>query len=96
MNHAIFVVKLVEKPSNLIYKEDKPLEIKVQFPVLRQKDSRSELTLILWGDYLTKFLKEYKVEDYLIIEGTLTWKVYKNRGNEAKVIVKRIYPFTLV
>jgi hypothetical protein len=96
MNHAMFVVRLVEKPINLIYNEDKPIEIKAQFPVLRQKDSRNELTLLLWGDYLTKFLKEYKVKDYLIIEGTLTWKGYKNRGNEVKVIVKRIYPFLLV
>lgn len=96
MNHAIFVIKVREKPIYFKYKEYEAIEIKVQFPVLRQKDSRSELTLILWGDYRNDFLRYYKVQDYLIIEGTLTFKGYKNGENEAKIIVKKIYPFLLV
>ena len=79
-----------------VYKEYESIEIKVQFPVLRQKDSRGELTLLLWGDYRNDFLKYYKVQDHLIIEGTLTLKGYKNGENEIKVIVKRLYPFLLV
>nr|YP_009694354.1 hypothetical protein Scana_127 [Hapterophycus canaliculatus]AXU40771.1 hypothetical protein Scana_127 [Hapterophycus canaliculatus] len=96
MNNSVFVVKVVDKPVHLNYKEHETIEIKVQFPVVRQKDSRSELTLLLWGDYRNDFLKYYKVQDYLIIEGILTLKGYKNRENEPKVIVKRIYPFLLV
>lgn len=95
MNHGIFVIKVLEKPIHLVYKEYEAIEIKVQFPVIRQKDSRSELTLIIWGDYRKDFLKYYKVQDYLIVEGTLTFKGDKNVENEAKVIVKRIYPFLL-
>ena len=96
MNDAIFVVKVVDKPINLIYKEYEALQIKVKFPVLRQKDSRSELTLLLWGDYRNDFIKYYKVQDYLIVQGTLTLKGYKNGENEPKLIGKRIYPFVLV
>ena len=96
MNHGIFVVKVVDKPVHLNYKEYETIEIKVQFPILRQKDSRSELTLLIWGDYRNDFLKYYKVQDYLIIQGTLTLKGYENGENKPKVIVKRIYPFLLV
>ena len=95
MNHAVFVVKVVEKHVDLSYKEYQAIQIKVQFPVLRQKDSRSELTLLLWGNYRNDFIKYYKVQDYLIVQGTLTLKGYKNGENEPKVIVKRIYPFLL-
>ncbi len=95
MNHAIFVVRIKGNPTHLIYKEYECTEIKVQFPVVRQKDSKSELTLLIWGEYRNDFLKYYKVQDHLIIEGILTSKGYKNGENEAKVIAKKIYPFLL-
>lgn len=95
MNHAIFVVRMIGKPTHLIYKEHETIEIKVQFPTVRQKESRSELTLIIWGEDRNDFLKYYKVQDHLIIEGILTSKGYKDGENEAKVIVKKIYPFLL-
>ena len=96
MNHAIFVIKVLGEPIHFIYKEYEAIEIKVQFPILRQKNSRSELTLLLWGDYRNDFLRYYKVQDYLIIQGTLTFKGYKNGENEPKIIIKKIYPFLLV
>lgn len=98
MNHAIFIIKVLDKhePIHFIYKEYEAVEIKVQFPVSRYKDSRSELTLILWGEDRKDFLKCYKVQKYLVIKGTLTFKGYKNGENEVKIITKRIYPFLLV
>nr|YP_009684167.1 hypothetical protein [Lessonia spicata]QDP13991.1 hypothetical protein [Lessonia spicata]QWK42765.1 hypothetical protein [Lessonia spicata] len=98
MNHAIFVVKIIEKPVPLIYKECQSMEIKVKFPSLRQKNSRNELTLLLWGDYKGDFVKYYKTKDYLIIEGTLTSTGYVNvnEENEIKIIVKKLYPFLLI
>lgn len=95
MNDSVFVVKVVEKLVDLNYKEYEATQVKVQFPVLRQKDDRSELTLILWGDYRNDFMKYYKVKDYLIIQGILTLKGYKNGENEPKVIARKIYPFRL-
>ena len=96
MNHAIFVVKVTNEPVHLIYKECQTIEIKVQFPVFRQKNSKKELTIMLWGNYREDFLKYYKINDYLVIEGILTLKGYKNDENEAKVIVKKLYPFLLI
>jgi len=99
MNHAIFVVKAIEKPVHLIYKECQYMEIKVKFPAPRQKNSRNEMTILLWGDYKGDFVKYYKTQDYLIIEGTLTSKGYineENEINEVKIIVKKLYPFLLL
>nr|YP_011002551.1 hypothetical protein V2388_pgp012 [Undaria peterseniana]WAL33342.1 hypothetical protein [Undaria peterseniana] len=98
MNHAIFVVKVIEKPVHLIYKECQSMEIKVKFPTLRQKNSKNELKLLLWGDYKGDFIKYYKTQDYLIIEGILTSTgyAYVNEANEVKIIVKKLYPFLLI
>nr|YP_011005404.1 hypothetical protein V2475_pgp012 [Chorda asiatica]QWK43191.1 hypothetical protein [Chorda asiatica]WAM62267.1 hypothetical protein [Chorda asiatica] len=95
MNHAILVVKVISNPVYLTYKEYQVIEIKVEFPVSRQKNSGKELTLLLWSDHQGDFVKYYKVQDYLIIEGTLILKGYKTIENKAKIIVKRIYPFLL-
>nr|YP_010206579.1 Ycf41 [Alaria crispa]YP_010206861.1 Ycf41 [Alaria esculenta]UAX22022.1 Ycf41 [Alaria sp. PI001]UAX22163.1 Ycf41 [Alaria sp. PI20]UAX22586.1 Ycf41 [Alaria sp. TTB000023]UAX22727.1 Ycf41 [Alaria sp. TTB000026]UAX22868.1 Ycf41 [Alaria sp. TTB000053] len=99
MNHSIFVVKVIEKPVRLIYKGCQSIEIKVKFPAPRQKNSKNELTLLIWGDDKDDFVKYYKIQDYLIIEGTLTSKGYindGNDGNEVKIIVKKFYPFLLI
>nr|QWK42339.1 hypothetical protein [Postelsia palmaeformis] len=96
MNHGIFVVKVIGKPVQLIYKECQSMEIKVKFPARRQKNSINELTLLLWGDYKGDFVKYYKTQGYLIIEGTITSKGYADEENEVKIIVKKLYPFLLV
>nr|QWK43474.1 hypothetical protein [Egregia menziesii] len=98
MNQAIFVVKVIEKPVHLIYKECQCIEIKVKFSSPRQKNSINELTLLIWGDYKGDFVKYYKTQNYLIIEGTLTSKGYVNEENEInglKIIVKKLYPLLL-
>lgn len=96
MNHSIFVVRVLNEPIHLTFNEYQTIEIKVQFPALRQKSFKNEFTLLLWGDYRDDFLKYYKVRDYLIVEGTITLKGYAERENEVKVIVKKLYPFLLV
>nr|YP_011006665.1 hypothetical protein V2488_pgp011 [Halosiphon tomentosus]WAM63810.1 hypothetical protein [Halosiphon tomentosus] len=95
MNHAFFVVKIIGNPVHLIHNECQSIEIKVKVSTPRKKSSRKELTLVLWGDSFLSFLKYYKIQDYLIIEGIVTLKGYINEDNEVKVIVKRLYPFLL-
>ena len=92
MNHAFFIVKVVKSPIHLMYKEYETVEIKVEFPILRQKNSKNEIVLLLWGEHRTDFLKYYKIQDYLLIEGIITLK----SNSEIKVTVKRLYTFLLV
>nr|WRW10713.1 hypothetical protein ASMI161 [Ascoseira mirabilis] len=96
MNHAIFIVKVINTPIHLIYSNFQTIEVKVRFPITRKKNSINELTLLLWGQSKDDFLKYYKIQDYLIIEGILTLHDYKNEDNDANIVVKRLYPFLLI
>nr|YP_010317794.1 hypothetical protein Ycf41 [Silvetia siliquosa]UNH90231.1 hypothetical protein Ycf41 [Silvetia siliquosa] len=95
MNHAFFIVKVIKNPVHLMSKEYETVEIKVEFPVSRQKNSKNEIILLLWGDHRTDFLKYYKVQDYLLIEGIITLANASN-NNQVKITVKRLYPFLLL
>nr|YP_011005123.1 hypothetical protein V2471_pgp011 [Analipus japonicus]WAM61986.1 hypothetical protein [Analipus japonicus] len=95
MNHALLVVKVVQNPIHFVYDEYQTIELKVEFPVPRQKNSKNELTVVLWGGYRDDFLKYYKVQDYLIVEGIITIKSHKNEENEIKIVGKKLYPFIL-
>lgn len=95
MNHALFVIKVIEHPIHLVYGEYETLEIKVEFPVPRQKNSKHELSIVLWGGHRDDFLKYYKVQDYLIIEGIITINSYKNGDPEVRITAKKLYPFLL-
>ena len=93
MNHAFFIVKVVKPPIHLMFKDYETIEIKVEFPTSRQKNSKNEIILLLWGNHREDFLKYYKVQDYLLIEGIVTLNV---NNKKIKVTVKKLYPFLLV
>nr|YP_009330448.1 Ycf41 [Coccophora langsdorfii]ANS72220.1 Ycf41 [Coccophora langsdorfii] len=95
MNHAFFIVKVVKSPIHLMFKDYETIEIKVEFPTSRQKNSKNEILLLLWGDHRDDFLKYYKVQDYLLIEGIITLNA-TNTNKEVKVTVKKLYPFLLL
>lgn len=89
MNHAIFVIKVCKNPVHSVHCEQKIIEIEVQFPTPRQKNYKNKFKLILWGNHKDDFLKYYKIQDYLLVEGIITI----NTDNDIKITVKRIYPF---
>nr|QWK41912.1 hypothetical protein [Protohalopteris sp.] len=95
MNHAIFLVKLITNPVHLSYNAHHTIELGVQFAGATHKNFKNELTLILWGYHRDDFLKYYKIQDYLVVEGILTVKDYKTDETKLKIIAKRIYPFLL-
>nr|YP_011007648.1 hypothetical protein V2497_pgp012 [Syringoderma abyssicola]WAM65077.1 hypothetical protein [Syringoderma abyssicola] len=95
MNHAICLVKVIKKPVELIYNENRAIEVGVQFPGPLKKTLVNEMSLILWGEYREDFLNYYKIQDYLIIEGIITSKASKTDESIVKIIAQRIYPFLL-
>nr|YP_009455876.1 hypothetical protein [Dictyopteris divaricata]YP_010205381.1 hypothetical protein LK366_pgp010 [Grateloupia livida]AQZ25092.1 hypothetical protein [Dictyopteris divaricata]UAV85950.1 hypothetical protein [Grateloupia livida] len=95
MNHGIFLVKVMEKPINLSYGENLVLKILVKFAKPRKKNVKNEIYLILWGGFREDFINFYKIKDYLLIEGIITSKVYKESQEEINLIAKRVYPFLL-
>ena len=95
MNHGIFIVKIIEKASDLNYNNELLLKIPVQFPQIKSKLSKPYLNLILWGTFREDFLKYYKIKDYLLIEGIITSNNYESLKEEINLIAKRVYPFLL-
>lgn len=95
MNHSIFLVKILAGPVHLNYNTYKTIELEVQFARISYKNLKNKLILTLWGDHRDDFLKYYKIHDYLVIEGILTNKCYKNEKSDLKIIAKRVYPFLL-
>lgn len=94
MNHAIFLVKLITPPIQL--NDDlhhNTIEVGVQFAGANYRNLKNQFDIILWGEHADDFLKYYKIQDYLVIEGIMTSKGY-NKSN-LKIIAKRIYPFLL-
>ena len=95
MNHGIFIIKVVENPIPIMYKEDSIIKIPVCFAKNHNKLFKNEISLILWGCFKEDFLNYYKLKDYLIIEGIITSVGYKNEREEVNLIAKRVYPFLL-
>lgn len=93
MNHAIFIVKLITPPTQLSYNSHHTIELGVQFAGANYRNFKNQFTLILWGEHAEDFLKYYKIQDYLVVEGIMTIKGYTNPN--LKIIAKRIYPFLL-
>lgn len=95
MNHGIFIIKVMERPLDIIYKDHSILKIGVCFAKQYKKPFRNEMNLILWGTFKDDFLNFYKVKDYLLIEGMITSQGYRNEKEEVNLVAKRVYPFLL-
>nr|YP_010185312.1 hypothetical protein Ycf41 [Ishige okamurae]QVJ99656.1 hypothetical protein Ycf41 [Ishige okamurae]WAM64092.1 hypothetical protein [Ishige okamurae] len=91
MNHGIFIIKVIRNPTHLVYCEQDIIEAEVQFATPKQKNSRNEFKLILWGGHKEDFLRYYRVQDYLLIEGI----IIITDNDTVKITVKRLYPFII-
>ncbi|CAM9090146.1 unnamed protein product [Discosporangium mesarthrocarpum] len=98
MNYSIFIVRLFDDPIIIAQGhkgEEKMLETKVKIAIIQQKNVYNEILLNFWGDQINDFLKYYKIRDYLIIEGILSYEK-NHKTKEIKMTVKQFYPFVLM
>jgi len=100
MNSCNFIVKIISKPKHkLIAKDIDIVSIMVQIPKLRKKKSFDQFQMVMWGNLAKNFLKYYKVGDYIIVKGILSFKKRK-RGSrfqkQTRMTVIKLYPFLLV
>jgi single-stranded DNA-binding protein len=73
--------------------------IQVQLAKVRKKKSFSEFKIYIWGNLAEKVVKHFRMGDYIIIEGILSFtsldlKSYSQK--EIKFTVLNICPFLLV
>lgn len=100
MNNSIFILKLIEEPSQNFYKNQvKLVELKAIFPYFRQQTRFDKINLLVWGNLGDDLAKYYRKGDYIIAEGYITTASKLNTLNlekkERKTVeftVLKIYP----
>lgn len=97
-NYIASVVKLLENPRQKMSWNMIPFtECRVQLP---QSQETKIIKLVVWGKLGQTFAKNYRLYDYIIIEGYLSPRyIYKNfrklTTKKFEIAVFRIYPFLL-
>ena len=99
MNYIGALVKVLETPKQTIINSDTLIiKFRVQLPQLRKIRI---VELVCWGKLAESVLNYYKINDYILIEGYLS---YRNTSDSAKtkkasqkvtVTVLKVYPFLL-
>ena len=101
MNYTHFIVKIISKPEQSSFKNGIPLtEFIGKFYQFRKIASKNRLCKIsIWGKSSLNFNKYYKKNDYIIIEGYLSFRKSEFEDLELKtdieITVYKFYPLSL-
>jgi len=83
MNYSTFIVKIIKKPVQSFFKNNISLtELVVQFPQVRNKNYVDICRLNVWGNLSHDIMKYYKVNDYIVVEGYIS---FRNSNPEKKI-----------
>lgn len=96
MNYATFVVKIF-KIAEKILLEDNILfaEVPVQFYQLPTSNSEKIINLTFWGNLANEIVQYYKANDYIIVEGYISYRKMGNTEKQIEISVFKIYPYLL-
>jgi len=101
MNYIGALVKILETPKQkFINSNTLVIKFRVQLPQIRKVRT---VELVCWGNLAQSVLNYYKVNDYLLIEGYVSFReknnLSKNKKNKllkkVTITVFKVYPFLL-
>jgi single-stranded DNA-binding protein len=99
MNHIGAIVKILETPKQkFINSNTLVIKFRVQLPQVRKIRI---VELVLWGNLANSVLNYYKVNDYILIEGYISFRENEslNKNNKplkkVTITVLKVYPFLL-
>jgi single-stranded DNA-binding protein len=99
MNHIGAIVKILETPKQkFINSNTLVIKFRVQLPQVRKIRI---VELVLWGNLANSVLNYYKVNDYILIEGYISFRenASSNKNNKplkkVTITVLKVYPFLL-
>jgi hypothetical protein len=100
MNYSNFIVKLIELPEQSFFENETSLiGITVQFSENESSAYVEKFQLSIWGNLAYDFKNHYQINDYVFIEGSLSFieKISKNYEveNEIEFTINKIYPLVL-
>jgi hypothetical protein len=100
-NYVGSIVKILEVPVHEIINEQIPItKFRAQLPQLR---NNRIIHLVFWGNLARDVVNYYQINDYIMIEGYLSFreeknstiKITKQNLKKAQITVSKIYPFSL-
>jgi single-stranded DNA-binding protein len=99
MNHIGAIVKILETPKQkFINSNTLVIKFRVQLPQVRKIRI---VELVFWGNLANSVLNYYKVNDYILIEGYISFRENESSDKKNKpfkkvtITVLKVYPFLL-
>jgi len=93
------IVKILETPKQRIFNQNIPVtQFRVQFPQVR---NTLVVTLTFWGNLARDVANYYKINDYILIEGYLSFREKQSlnltiqMSKKVEITVLKVYPFLL-
>jgi len=94
MNYSIFIVKIIKKPVQSLFKNDiSSTEFIVQFPQTRSKNYMDTFQVRVWGNLSSDVIKYYQNNDYILIEGYISLSRKDQNRKQVRLTAFKIYPF---
>lgn len=87
------IVRMIEQPKQITFTNNICFtELRVQFPERRKTGI---VYLTFWGNLANDIVTYYQTNDYILIEGYLSFRNQKNssRSNKIEITVLKLYPF---
>jgi single-stranded DNA-binding protein len=99
MNTSNFIVKIISKPRQRLIADDiYVFEAQVEFPKVRRKKGLEQFKMAVWGSLGKHFLTYYRLGDYIIVEGSISFErshLQTRYRKNAKLTVLKLYPFLI-
>lgn len=98
-NFISLIVKILESPKKKLIRENIPFStFRAQLPSISKE---SIVSLTIWGNLVDHFIKHYGINDYVLLEGYIAFKAFKQNKNskfqgkkKIEITVLKIYPFS--
>ena len=99
MNYTSFIIKIINKPHYTLFDQKIPLtEVLGKFYQFRN-NSHTICKLSFWGYTAYEVLKYSKTNDYLLVEGYLSFRSYKfkkfDMPTDIELSIFKVYPFVV-
>ena len=100
MNHASFIVKIIDKPTQSFFENNTSVtEVIAKFSQLRNNNSSKIIHLSIWGNLAYDANQYYQIDDYIVVEGYISLRksMYDNntKNQDVEMSVFKVYPFIL-
>ena len=99
MNSGNFIVKIISISQRKVTKSYfYAVEARVQIAKSKRKKSFDQFKIVIWGKLGRDFLKYYRVGDYIIVRGILSFDRRKSGSKyqkDLKLTVAKFHPFLL-